>query len=343
MDMNKQFGQLQLWRKLGLLAIVMGLMLLAACGSKDSGTSNDNSSAQQEQQDQTQEQTQDQTADQPDADQPGATTYPLTIKDDSGTEITLEKAPTRIVTLVPSETEIAFAIGAGDSVVGVDQYSNYPEQANSIEKVGDMTTNIEKVTALKPDLILASVSMNAEAIKQLRALKLNVYASEPKTYDAVIEKIKKVGLMTDKQQGAADVTDHMRQVKADIESKIANADKPSVFIEFSPGYTVGKGEFMDELVTLAGGTNVAQGNGWIQFDAEQIVKSNPQVIVYPSLGAEPNEILEGIKARPAWKVIDAVKNNRLVEVPSDPLSRVGPRLAEALESLAKAIHPELFQ
>jgi iron complex transport system substrate-binding protein len=339
MEMNKQIAQLQLWRKLGLLAIVMGLMLLAACGSKDSSKSDDNSSAQQEQQ---QDQKQEQTQDQP-ADQPGATTYPLTIKDDSGTEITLEKAPTRIVTLLPSETEIAFAIGAGDSVVGVDQYSNYPEQANSIEKVGDMTTNIEKVTALKPDLILASVSMNAAAIEQLRALKLNVYASEPKTYDAVMEKIKKVGLMTDKQQGAADVIDHMRQVKADIESKIANADKPSVFIEFSPGYTVGKGEFMDELVTLAGGTNIAQNSGWYEFDAEQIVKSNPQVIIYSSWFEEPNAILEGIKARPAWKVIDAVKNNRLVEVPSDPLSRVGPRLAEGLQSLAKAIHPELFQ
>ncbi|PWW06497.1 iron complex transport system substrate-binding protein [Paenibacillus cellulosilyticus] len=335
--MNKQHAQHQIWRKLGLLSIVMVLLLLAACGSKDNSTTNDESNAQQ------QEQTTEQTTEQPAAEQPGATVYPLTLKDDSGTEITLDKAPARIVTLAPSETEIAFAIGAGDSVVGVDEYSNYPEQANAIDKVGDTTTNIEKVTALQPDLILASVTMNTQAIEQLRALKLNVYATEPKTYDAVIEKIKNIGVLLDKQQGAADVADRMSQVKADIESKVASADKPSVLVEFSPGWTVGKGEFMDELLTLAGGTNVAQGNGWYEFDSEQIVKSNPQVIVYSSWYEEPNAILEGINARPAWKVIDAVKNNRLVEVPQDPLSRVGPRLAEGLQSLAKAIHPELFQ
>ncbi|GMK42534.1 putative ABC transporter substrate-binding lipoprotein YvrC [Paenibacillus sp. CCS19] len=337
--MNKQQAQLRQWRKLGLLAIVMVLVLLAACGSKDSKTNDTSSASQQEQ---SAEQSNDQTTE-PAAEEPGATVYPLTLKDDSGTEITLEKAPTRIVTISPSETEIAFSIGAGDSVVGVDEYSNYPEQASAIEKVGDMTTNIEKVAALNPDLILASVTANAQAIEQLRALKLNVYATEPKTYDAVIEKIKNIGVLTDKQQGAAEVTDHMSQVKADIESKLAGAEKPSVFIEFSTGWTVGKGEFMDELVTLAGGQNVAQDNGWFEFDAEQIVKSNPQVIVYPALAEQPNAILEGIKARPGWNVIDAVKNNRLVEVPEDPLSRVGPRLADGLQALAKAIHPERFQ
>ncbi|MBD3918338.1 ABC transporter substrate-binding protein [Paenibacillus sp. PR3] len=339
--MNKQQAQLRLWRKLGLLSIVMVLMLLAACGSKDNSTNNDNSSNKQ-QQEQTAEQTNDRKTE-PAAEQPGATVYPLTIKDDSGTEITLEKAPARIVTLAPSETEIAFAIGAGDSVVGVDEYSNYPEQAAAIEKVGDMTTNIEKVTALQPDLILASVSANKQAIEQLRALKLNVYATEPKTYDAVIAKIKNIGILTDKQQASVEVADHMSQVKADVESKLAGADKPTVLIEISQGWTVGKGEFMDELLTLAGGTNVAQSNGWHEFDAEQIVKSNPQVIVYPSLAESPNPILEAINSRPGWKVIDAVKNNRLVEVPEDPLSRVGPRLADGLQVLAKAIHPELFQ
>lgn len=327
---NKQHNQLRLWRKLGLLTIVMVLTLLAACGSKDNSTTKE-------------ETNEEQTTEQPTANQSAATVYPLTLKDDSGTEITLEKAPTRIVTLAPSETEIAFAIGAGGNVVGVDEYSNYPEQTSAIEKVGDMTTNIEKVTALNPDLILASVTGNTQAIEQLRALKLNVYATEPKTYDAVIAKIENIGKLLDKQQGAAEAADHMKQVKADIESKLAGAEKPNVFIEFSTGWTVGKGEFMDELVTLAGGQNVAQENGWYEFDAEQIVKNNPQVIVYPSLNETPNSILEGIKARPGWNVIDAVKNNRLVEVPQDPLSRVGPRLADGLQALAKAIHPELFQ
>ncbi|MWC31206.1 ABC transporter substrate-binding protein [Paenibacillus sp. MMS18-CY102] len=325
-------------QRLSLLAVVLMLALLAACGSN---TKSEPDKAPAKQETVTTDTENNNAAQEGQA--PAATVYPLTVKDDSGTELTFNEAPKRIVSLLPSETEVAFAIGAGDRVVGVDEYSNYPEEAAKLEKVGDMTSNIEKIVSLKPDLILASVSMNTQAIEQLRALKLNVYASDPKTYDAVVAKIRTIGQVVDLQKNASDTAAHMEQVKADVIEKVKSADKPKVFLEFSPGYTVGKGEFLDELVTLAGGENIATGKSWYEFDAEQIVKSNPQVIVYSSWFESPNAILEGIKARPAWKVIDAVKNNRLVEVPADPLSRVGPRLAEGLESLVKAIHPELFQ
>ncbi|EFM13158.1 periplasmic binding protein [Paenibacillus curdlanolyticus YK9] len=325
-------------KRLSLLAAVLMLALLAACGS--------NTKSEAEKAPATQETAStDAGSKEPAQDEqtPATTVYPLTVKDDSGTELTFNEAPKRIVSLLPSETETVFAIGAGDRVVGVDENSNYPEEATKLEKVGDMTSNIEKIVALKPDLVLASVSMNAQAIEQLRGLKLNVYATEPKTYEAVVAKIRNIGKVLDLQKSAADTASHMEQVKAEVIDKVKSAKKPKVLLEFSPGYTVGKGEFLDELVTLAGGENIATGNGWYQFDAEQIVKSNPDVIVYSSWFESPNAILEGINARPAWKAIDAVKNNRLVEVPADPLSRVGPRLADGLQSLAKAIHPELFQ
>jgi len=338
MDMNSNaFNAKRLLKQLGLLGAALMLALVAACGSDGKPA------AEKPQGEQQQQAEGNGGTEQNSSEQPAATVYPLTVKDDSGTDITLEKAPERIITLLPSETEVVYAIGAGDRVVGVDNYSNYPEQAASVEKIGDMTVDVEKVASLKPDLILASVSMNSQALEQLRQLKLNVYASEPKTYAAVMDKIRQIGVLTDTQQKASEVVAHMQQVKDDVEAKVKDADKPSVFLEFSPGYTVGKGEFLDELLTIAGGQNVATGSGWYEFDAEQIITNNPKVIVYSSWFEEPNAILEGIKARPAWKEIDAVKNNRLVEVPQDPLVRVGPRLADGLTDLAKAIHPDLFQ
>ncbi|MFD1954453.1 ABC transporter substrate-binding protein [Paenibacillus thailandensis] len=275
----------------------------------------------------------------------GATVYPLTVKDDTGAELTFERAPEKVVTLVPSETEIIFAIGAGDQVAGVDENSNYPAEAADKPKVGDMNTNIEAVAGLNPDLVLASASMNAEAVEKLRSLGIAVYASDPTTYDAVVEKIKVVGEIMNRQAQAAEVAKHMVQVKREVTEKVKSAEPVPTYLEFSEGWTVGKGEFLDELLTLAGGANVAgDQTGWFEVDAEAVVKANPAVIVYPDIaGVDPNPIAAAIASRPGWDVIDAVKNNRVIEVSQDPLVRVGPRLADGLLELAKAIHPDLFQ
>lgn len=272
------------------------------------------------------------------------TTYPLTVKDATGTDVTFEKAPTAIVTLVASETETIFAIGAGANVVGVDEWSNYPEAALSVSKVGDMVTNIEAVTALNPDLILASSSMNADAIAKLRELKLNVFATDPKTYDDVITKIEEIGKIVNMQAGANKVTTHMKEVKAKVTESVKDAEKKKVYLEFSPGWTVGSGEFLDELLTLAGGQNIAAaGKGWFEVNAEEIITQNPQLIIYPDMGEEKSSILAGIESRPGWEAIDAVKNKQMFQVTQDPLVRVGPRLADGLLEMAKVIHPELVK
>lgn len=272
-----------------------------------------------------------------------ATVYPLTVTDGTGTELTFEQAPEKIVTLAPSETEILYAIGAGDRVVGVDEFSNYPEEALDKPKIGDMTTNIEAVAALNPDLVVASSGMNGQAIEQLRKLDLKVYATDPKTYDEVIAKIEQIGEIVDAQEQAGEVAAHMREVKEQVAEAVKDAPRPKVYLEFSPGWSVGKGEFLDELLTIAGGVNVAGDQpGWFEITPESVVQQNPEIIIYPDLNVEPNPILEGIESRPGWDVIDAVKHDRLYEVPQDPLVRVGPRLADGLLELAKAIHPDLF-
>ncbi|MGO4543992.1 ABC transporter substrate-binding protein [Paenibacillus sp. 2TAB23] len=273
-----------------------------------------------------------------------ATVYPYTIKDDTGTEITFEQQPTKVVTLVPSETETIYAIGAGEQVAGVDQWSDYPEDAAAKPKVGDMTTNIEAVVALNPDLVLASSTLNTDAIAKLRELKIPVYASDPLTYDAVIAKLEILGHIMNKPAEAAEIADHMRQVRQQVTDAVKNAERKKVYMEFSPGWTVGSGTFLDELLNLAGGINIsAASQGWFEVSAEEVVAQDPELIIYPDLKEDPNPIVVGIQSRPGWEVIAAVKNKQLHAVTENPLVRVGPRLADGLLELAKVIHPDLVK
>jgi len=273
----------------------------------------------------------------------GATQYPITVKDATDVELTLEAAPQAIVSLVPSETEVLFAIGAGGEVVGVDEWSNYPEEVASIAKIGDMSTNIEAVAALNPDLVVASASMNAQALEELRRLEIPVFTSNPKTLDETIAHIEQMGQLLDRQDEATLVAQQMRDAKAQVVEAVKDAPLKRVYLEFSPGWSVGRGEFLDELLTLAGGDNVAgDQQGWFEIDPEQVLQSNPEIIIYPDFGGDMT-IPDLIASRPGWEAIDAVRNGELHEVANDPLVRVGPRLTDGLLELARAIHPDRFE
>ncbi|WP_246627774.1 ABC transporter substrate-binding protein [Paenibacillus oenotherae] len=325
------------WLKVSLLMLMAAMLIVtAACGSKgnNKGTGVEEPATAQGNK-----------ADEGNAVQAG-TVYPLKLTDATGTEVTFEQAPARIVTLVPSETELVYAIGGGEAIVGVDDYSNYPEDAATKTKIGGMEANIEAIVGLKPDLVLASSTMNAPVIAKLRDLKLNVYASDPKTYDAVIEKVRQIGVIMNQSEKAEEVAKHMQDVRTEVTEAVKDAPKPKVYLEFSPGYTVGKGEFLDELLTIAGGTNVADQPSWYQIDPEQVIKSNPDVIIYATMTVkegEANPILTEIEKRPGWDTINARKNNQMFEVAQDPLVRVGPRLADGLLEVAKKLHPDLVK
>ncbi|MDQ0116671.1 ABC transporter substrate-binding protein [Paenibacillus harenae] len=322
---------------MGLLLAMM-LVIMTACGS------NSNNGGQATNQPTNAAAEAPTNAPDNDGESTSETVYPLTVKDDTGTEVTFAQAPTKVVSLAPSETETIYAIGSGEQVVGVDSFSNYPEEAVAKQLVGDMTTNIEAVTGLNPDLVIASSSMNVDAIKQLRELNIQVYATDPLTYDAVVAKIETLGKIMNRQAEAAAVAEHMIQAKQQVTEAVKDAEKKNVYLEFAPGWTVGSGTFLDELLTLAGGTNVAGGSsGWFEVNAEEVVAKNPQLIVYPAWKEEPNPIVAGIESRPGWDAIDAVKNKQMFAVTEDPLVRVGPRLADGLLELAKVIHPDLVK
>ncbi len=279
------------------------------------------------------------------------TTYPLTIKDATGYDFTFKEQPKRIVSISPAETEALFALGLDQQIVGVSEYDNYPEGVKSKARIGGVSKpDVEAVVALRPDVVFTGISSSEALVKELRAAGIPIFKTTPKTIDDVMNNIELYGKITNRQAEAKQVTDHMReQVKSvtDAVASLTPEQKKKVYIEFSPGWTVGKGEFMDEMITLAGGTNIA-GNttGWHEINEEAIVAADPDVILYSkqSMDATTNQTLDQIiRARSGWNKIKAIQNNQLFGLDDDLVSRPGPRVTDGLVEIAHAIYPNLFK
>lgn len=277
------------------------------------------------------------------------TVYPISVTDATGKEFTFDKAPERIVSTSPSETEILFALGLDEEIVGVSDYDDYPQAALDKPKMGGVVKpNEEALLAANADWVITGLSMEEPVVEQLRQLGIPVFKFDPKHVDDIISNVELIGKIVNRQAEAKQVAEQMRtqvqQVK-DAVSGIAEEDKRKVYIEFSPGWTVGKGEFMDELVQIAGGINIAHDlEGWSQISEEKVIEENPAVIIYASGFTDDNgdELDEIIKGRSSWSVIEAVQQERLVGIEKNLLSRSGPRITEALLQIAKGIYPERF-
>jgi iron complex transport system substrate-binding protein len=279
------------------------------------------------------------------------TKYPLTVKDATGKEFVFLKAPAYIVSVSPAETEALFAIGLNDQIVGVSDFDDYPEAAKSKKKMGGIVKpNTEAMIAANADLIITGVSMKPETVEKLRALNLNVFKVEPKKLDDAMADITLFGQITDHQEQAEKVVAKMkvdRQKVVDAVKSVKQEAKKKVYVEFSPGWTVGSGEFMDELITLSGGVNVAADmNGWHQISEEKIIQQNPNVILFAkdAVDQQSKKTLDHIiRERSGWNQIDAIKNNRVIGLDGNLLSRPGPRLTDGLLEMAKGIYPELVK
>ncbi|WP_239617748.1 ABC transporter substrate-binding protein [Cohnella mopanensis] len=279
------------------------------------------------------------------------TEYPLTVKDATGTEFTFDKAPEKIVSTSVSETEILFALGLGDKVVGVSDYDNYPPEVLEKQKVGGVTEpNVEAIISLEPDLVITGISIKDTAVEKLRSLDLKLVKTEPKSIDDVLGNILLFGQISDKQTEAealvAQMKEDVRKV-TEAAATIKPEDKKKVYIEFSPGWTVGKGEFMDELITLAGGVNIASDmQGWNPINEEKVIADNPDVIIYTlnitddKSGKKLEDLIQG---RSGWDKIKAIADKQLVGMDGDILSRPGPRITEALKQLSEGIYPGLVK
>lgn len=318
-----------------LLSLVLAVGLFAGCGNN-----NDNNNAKNSNGSNANSQSSNQKAD----DAAKKTEYPLVLTDASGKEITFDKAPERIASIAPSLTEVLFALGLGDEVVAVDDYSDYPEEAKTKTKVGGMELNAEALIAADPNVVFGGYTLNKASVEKLRGLNKTVFTVEPKTIDETIDSILTIGKIMDVQAQAEKVVADMRADVKQVTDAVAglkDTDKKKVYIEFSPGWTVGKGEFMDNLLTIAGGINVAADTqGWTQISEEKIIQDNPDVILYSKAVPDLEKTIVG---RAGWDKIAAVQNKQLIALDDSMISRPGPRITKALIDVAKAIYPDLVK
>lgn len=278
-----------------------------------------------------------------------AKAFPVEIEDSFGNKVTIEEEPMKIVSLAPNNTEVLFALGLGDKVVGVTSYCDYPEEAKTKEVVGDFQgNNLEKIIDLEPDLVLVYGSGNEEENKVLNDAGIKVLGFMPETIESVMKDIETVGKAAGKSKEAAEIIQAMNNKKEEIINKVKGQEEVKVFYEIwhDPLMAAGKGSFMDELIALAGGKNIAEDaeGAYPQYDLEQLVERDPEI--YLAAQDMPDKTVESIKARPGFDSISAIKNDRVYVFEGNEanlVSRPGPRIIETLEVIAKAIHPELFK
>ena len=276
---------------------------------------------------------------------------PIEVTDQLGRVVRLDKVPAKIVSLAPSNTEILFALGLGDEVVGVTDYDDYPPEAKDKPSIGGFSTpDIERVVALSPDLVLATSIHQKRVIPQLEEKELTVLALAPKTIDEVMASIKLVGQVTGKQKEATDLVAEMqKRIKAvtDKTDSLPSERRPGVFylLWHDPLMTSGPGTLQDELIVKAGGANIAgEMEAYATIDVEAVIQANPEVIIAGvGMGSGEDQPLQFVLTEERLRGVDARISRRLYGVDNDLTGRAGPRIVDALEAFARVIHPELFQ
>lgn len=261
------------------------------------------------------------------------------VTDDLGRSVLIPTKVSRIVSTAPSVTEMIFAAGGGDRLVGVTTFCNFPEEAKSIAKIGDTTSpNMEAIVALKPDIVFVSTASQIEAFtKMLEQNGIAVFVSNPSTLDGVLQNLHQLGdiLGTTDRAGQA-AADLKRRIGA-VWAKLQYEEKVRVFVQISrePLFTIGKGSFLNEPIAKAGGLSVTADieTAFPKFSKETALTLRPEAIILSDSpdNLEPNE---------AFRNSPAVRNGRVYKINADVISRPGPRLVEALEQIAKLLHPE---
>ncbi len=279
---------------------------------------------------------------------PAGEGFPLTIADDDGVKVTLDHAPTRIVTFAPSATEVLFALGLGDEVVGVSgKFDDYPKAARSITEVGGagefgVDPNIEKVVSLNPDLVLA-IEGGDQWKAQVRHLGIPVFTTNSTDLDDVINDIRTVGEVTDTVPRAEALASHMAARAQAIRTAVSGEPDASCFFEvaLNPLYTVGPGSFIYDLLQRAGCDPVTSKakSPYPTWSVEDLVRDDPSVYVVSS---ESGGTVAQVGQRPGFDALWAVRHHRVFLVNSDLVSRAGPRVVDGLAALAHALHPDAF-
>jgi iron complex transport system substrate-binding protein len=277
----------------------------------------------------------------------------ITLTDMTGRVVTLAEPATRVVALTASDVEILYAIGAGDTLVGRGEYCNYPTEALDVQSVqSGNDTNIEQIIALEPQLLLMStMAQTEEQIKQLDAAGVATFVTDAQNIEETYVSIELVGELMGRSAEAGKIVSGMKATFAELREKAAavaaaaEGGQKSVYFEISPLeyglWTSGTGTFMDEVANLIGLRNIFDDvSDWAEISEEQVLERNPDYIVTVGMyfGDGPTPI-ESILSRPGWENIPAIKNEAILNLTADELSRPGPRIADG----AKVLYEFVFE
>ncbi len=266
----------------------------------------------------------------------------IRVVDDLQRTVSLPAPAQRVVSLAPSITETLFAIGAGEQVVGVTDYCNYPPEARHKQRVGGIINpSIETIVSLKPDLILLSMEGNVRTdFEKLTALGVSVFVTNPRTLEGIYSSILRVGQLVGRADSAARLV-HFLRVRADeIRQKAQHATRRSVllFVSLQPIIVTGTGTFLAELISHAGGENAAAGSvsPYPAYSREAVLKDNPDVLIFlSSIGGSNDELA---RLYPEWSNLKAFRRGAVYRVNADVVSRPGPRAVDALDTLFTILH-----
>ncbi|MHB0809091.1 MAG: ABC transporter substrate-binding protein [Facklamia hominis] len=277
----------------------------------------------------------------------------LTIEDMAGRELVLEEGKVdKVVTLMPSDAEILFAIDAGDTIIARGDYVDYP--ADKVESIPSITTgqemNVEEIIAKDPQLVIASkMSLSEDQLKQLEDLGIKVFITDAQTIEEVYHSIELLGQLVGHEDEASQLIEDMKTSFKEYQDKASqkNLDSNSVYYEISPIefglWTAGKNTFMDELGNLLGLDNIFKDqDGFVEVSEEQVLKLNPSYIVtsfMPMDEGAPSAVDE-ILGREAWADVAAVKDKKVFAADNSSFTRPGPRLVDAMKSLYEFVYEE---
>ena len=258
------------------------------------------------------------------------------ITDDLGRRITIPERVERVVSLAPNLTENIFAVGAGDRLIGVTSFCNYPEAAQKIQKVGDtISPNIETIIALKPQIVFVSTASQIETFtKTLEGQNITVFVTNPKDLSGVLANLKQLGEIFGTQAKAAALLDDLQKRIAAVDARVKDKAKTKAFVQISkePLFTIGKESFLTEIIERAGGTSVTSdvATAYPKISKETALALSPGVIILSESpdNLEPNDV---------FKNSPAIKNGKVFKISADILSRPGPRIVDALEQIAEAL------
>jgi len=287
---------------------------------------------------------------QPTASPSASARYPMNVTDDKDRVVVIQKMPERIVSLSPKNTEMLYALGLGDKVVGDTDYCNYPADAANKTRVGGITNvNVEQVAAPQPDVVFADSLTKKEAAEKLQAMGYPVIVNDPRNVSDIESSILRMGKVCGVEDNATRLAGEINSSIKAITDKTAPLNetrRPKVLmlLDTYDFYVAGSDCYGNDLIILAGGQNVARElSDYKAMSKEAVIKADPDIIIMPVDAYSQLDFEKLRNGTDDWmKQLSAVKSGRVYAVASDPIFRPGPRVVDAAQAMAKIIHPELF-